>query len=270
MSKPIDQAVEALADAITGEYERLKEFGIRANTVGKQVTFSYMKDGKTISRQVKANAAEIEKAVTGIFRDRFGGMMDRQSQTFAGLISNLKDTWAKFLLMVANAGIFDKVKAKLGELYDWVNKLAQDGTLQAWAKNISDALSAAFDWATDLIKNTDWPALAATCKRSARRPGTSRTRWRMPFAPISGGAPRQMPRRLKASRTAGFLPTKRGGMLAISAAPWKRILALTDTGRAEQSNRAPSVPKPQASAGQVQVGGRLQIDVRTPAGTSAA
>lgn len=270
MSKPIDQAVEALADAITGEYERLKEFGIRANTVGKQVTFSYMKDGKTISRQVKANAAEIEKAVTGIFRDRFGGMMDRQSQTFAGLISNLKDTWAKFLLMVANAGIFDKVKAKLGELYDWVNKLAQDGTLQAWAKNISDALGAAFDWATDLIKNTDWPAFGRDLQKIGK------AAWDIANAVADAVRAYQ---RWSAEADAKAAEGVENGWFSSDKArrdarDKRRALEkdfgpLTDTGRAEQRNRAPSVPKPQASAGQVQVGGRLQIDVRTPAGTSA-
>ena len=41
MGKPIIQAVEAIADAITGENERLKEFGITSETRGNQTRYSY-------------------------------------------------------------------------------------------------------------------------------------------------------------------------------------------------------------------------------------
>lgn len=275
MSKSIDQAVEALADAVTGEYERLKEFGIRANTVGKQVTFSYMKNGKTISRQVKTNAVEIEKAITGIFRDRFGGMMDRQSTTFAGLISNLKDTWAKFLLMVANAGIFDKVKAKLSELYDWVNKLAQDGTLQAWAKQISDGLSDAFDWGVDLVKKTDWKALAEdvakigqAAKVLADAVLAIAENWRQVNALIDMTP---MGTIRAAAQSITRWATGSGSQPAQPAPPARWPTPGTQPSKAPGSMllRNPAVAKTQASAGQVQVGGRLQIDVKTPAGTSA-
>lgn len=39
--KGISQIVEAYNDAITGEYERLKEFGIKASKSGDNVTFSF-------------------------------------------------------------------------------------------------------------------------------------------------------------------------------------------------------------------------------------
>lgn len=39
--KGISQIVEAYNDAITGEYERLKEFGIKASKSGDDVTFSF-------------------------------------------------------------------------------------------------------------------------------------------------------------------------------------------------------------------------------------
>lgn len=262
MSKPIDQAVEALADAVTGEYERLKEFGIRANAMGKQVAFSYMKNGKTISRQVKANAVEIEKAITGIFRDRFGGMMDRQSTTFAGIMSNLKDMWAKFLLMVANAGIFDKVKAKLGELYDRVNKLAQDGTLQAWAKKISDGLGRAFDWATNLIQKTDWAAFGRDLQKIAK------AAW--DIANGVADAVRAYQRwnagnqaRVYESTENGWFSSKQSREDARKKrqALEQEFGPLTGTGRSEQRNRAPAVSKPQASAGKVPVGGAVKVEV---------
>ena len=137
MSVPIMSAVEAVADAMTGEYERLKGFGITAAVAGDKVTFTYRKAGKEISVVAK-KGLEAEKAVEGIFNARFGGMMAKQATTLAGVISNLKDAWSNFLLMVADAGIFDMVKNELTGILTKVGQWAKDGTLKAWAKNVSD------------------------------------------------------------------------------------------------------------------------------------
>ena len=159
MSKPLMQGVEAIADAITGEYERLKEFGIRASKSGEKVTFTYRKAGKDITRTVKATGTDIEKALTGIFSDRFGGMMVRQSQTMSGMISNLKDLWSNFLVTIADAGIFDFVKGKLQGLLNQINQWAQDGTLQQWAETISDKLKGAWEWAEKFTAEGGWSDL---------------------------------------------------------------------------------------------------------------
>jgi phage tail tape-measure protein len=127
MSKDLMQAVEALADAQTGEFERLKEFGIRARVEGNKVAFTYMKNGKEITRQTTKSAVEMKNAITGIWSDRFGGSMERQSKTFNGMISNLKDSWSDFMLRVGQAGVFDKVKGKLQGVLDWLNARLDDG-----------------------------------------------------------------------------------------------------------------------------------------------
>lgn len=41
MGKDLNQMIEAVADAATGEFERLKEFGIKARTQGDQVSFTF-------------------------------------------------------------------------------------------------------------------------------------------------------------------------------------------------------------------------------------
>lgn len=156
MNKPLMQSVEAMADAMTGEFERLKEFGIRASKAGDMVTFTYRKNGKDIRRETKMTGEAIEKTLTGIMQDRFGGGMARQATTMAGIVSNLKDQWSKFLMSVANAGIFDKVKAKLQTVLDKVNAMAEDGRLEAWAERISNGLERAFDWGVRFVEETDW------------------------------------------------------------------------------------------------------------------
>ncbi|PAL25472.1 tape measure protein [Sphingopyxis sp. GW247-27LB] len=155
MSKPLMQAIEALADAQTGEFERLKEFGIRARVEGNRVAFTYMKNGREIRREVAANATAMRDAITGIWSDRFGGMMERQSKTFSGMISNLKDGWTDFLLRVGQAGIFDKVKARVQSVLDWLNKRLDDGSIDKWAQNVSDRLEKIVDWASQLTEK-DW------------------------------------------------------------------------------------------------------------------
>ena len=56
MGKNLMQFVEAIADAATGEFERLKEFGIKARTQGEQVSFTF----QGVTTTVGKNAAEIE------------------------------------------------------------------------------------------------------------------------------------------------------------------------------------------------------------------
>lgn len=155
MNKPLMQAIEMLADAQTGEFERLKEFGVRAKVTGDKVTFTYMKAGREISRTAKTSGTEINRAVLGIFDDRFSGMMDRQSHTLKGMWSNLQDMFANFQLDVADAGFFDTIKSKLQGVLDWINAKANDGTLKRWAENVSQWLTIAVEKLDQFLSNPE-------------------------------------------------------------------------------------------------------------------
>lgn len=145
MSKPLMQAIEALADAQTGEFERLKEFAITTKVEGNKVAFTYVKNGKEITRQTVKNATAMREAITGIWDDRFGGGMARQAWTLHGIVNNLKDMWTGFLLRVGQAGVFDKVKGKLEGLLNWLNKRLDDGSIDKWAKSVSIELEKIVD-----------------------------------------------------------------------------------------------------------------------------
>jgi hypothetical protein len=54
-AKDFDQLVEALLDAQTGEFERLKEFGVKAKVAGDQVAFTF-----------KGQTVEVEKTEQAI------------------------------------------------------------------------------------------------------------------------------------------------------------------------------------------------------------
>lgn len=136
MGKPIMQAVEAIADAVTGENERLKEFGIRGEKKGGKVTYEYTdKAGKQRTKTVDAeNRKLIESTLTAIWNEKYGGAMEKLSGTWAGMMSNLKDQWARFTNNVMNAGLFDWMKGRLSGFLDQLNTMAANGQLQAWAE----------------------------------------------------------------------------------------------------------------------------------------
>ncbi|HEX7821040.1 MAG TPA: tape measure protein [Sphingobium sp.] len=158
--KSLMDAVEALADAQTGEFERLKEFNITSSVKGDQVTFSYIdKAGKNAEKSVKKSMGNIRDAVLGIFDEKYGGGMLRQSRTLMGIWNNIQDSFLGFQLRVANAGFFDHLKGKLQGVLEGLDRLDQDGSLDRWAGNISDWLSKAVDKADEFV-HKDWSSVA--------------------------------------------------------------------------------------------------------------
>lgn len=99
--KSFDQLVEALMDAQTGEFERMKEFGIKASKSGDTVKLTF----KGVTKEVKNNEQAIKDAViaygamTGV-----AGSMEVVSKTLGGQLSNLKDQWWSFLVAVGGYG----------------------------------------------------------------------------------------------------------------------------------------------------------------------
>ena len=144
MGKNLMQGVEAFADAATGEFERLKEaFAIKAKQSGKEVIFTWQQNGKTLTRTVKKDGAEITKALRDILGSRFAGAMARQSKTWFGLLSNIGDAWLNFNRKIADAGFFQKAKEQIASFLDRIGEMDASGKLDTWAKSISGVLETA-------------------------------------------------------------------------------------------------------------------------------
>jgi len=149
MGIDIDQAVEAVADAVTGENERLKGLGITARQAGKRVVYEYSINGQTMRKVAQAgNRAMIQSTIMAIWNEKYAGAMDKLSATFDGMISNLSDQWKRFTLAVMDAGAFDWIKGKVGALLDQVNEMAANGQLaeiaKLWGENLTSGLTAAW------------------------------------------------------------------------------------------------------------------------------
>lgn len=91
MGKDLNQMIEAVADATTGEFERLKEFGIKAKSEGDKVSFTFQGITKTVGK----NAQEIEGYLRDIGDVNFAGAMADQMDTLKGVTSNLSDNFEK-------------------------------------------------------------------------------------------------------------------------------------------------------------------------------
>lgn len=141
MGKTLMEGVEAIADATTGENERLKAFGITASVAGDQVTYSWRQNGKEMSKTLKKTGIEVANFLKDNFGSRFNGAMVRQSKTWNGMVSNLGDAWTNFLKRIGEAGVFDTVKNKLADVLDAINRWADSGALDKFAKTLSGALT---------------------------------------------------------------------------------------------------------------------------------
>ncbi|MCT4604471.1 MAG: hypothetical protein N4A59_16405, partial [Marinifilum sp.] len=88
LGKSFDQYVEAIADATQFEFERLKEFGIRAKKQGDKIKFTF----KGITTEVNAEAQVVQKYLSSL-GDMAGvaGGMEKISKRIGGALSNSKD-----------------------------------------------------------------------------------------------------------------------------------------------------------------------------------
>lgn len=91
--KSFDQLTEGIIDAQTGEFERLKEFGIRASKNADGVKFTF----KGVETQVKNNSKAIQDYILGLGElEGVAGGMAAVSDTLGGKISNLGDNFDAF------------------------------------------------------------------------------------------------------------------------------------------------------------------------------
>lgn len=135
MSKSLDQMIEAVADAATGEFERLKEFGIKAKNNGDTITFTF----RGVATTVKNSSKEIEQYLIDLGKTNFGGAMQRQMNTLDGSIANLSDTWEIFKYNLSDGMFADMASGAIGLVTDGIAELnnqmesgAMESNLDAW------------------------------------------------------------------------------------------------------------------------------------------
>lgn len=97
MGKGLNQMIEAVADAATGEFERLKEFGIKAKKQGDDVSLTF----RGVTTNIGNNAGEITTYLQKLGDNDFAGAMATRAATLDGAISNLGDSWDELFRTVS-------------------------------------------------------------------------------------------------------------------------------------------------------------------------
>ncbi|CAM0070338.1 tail length tape measure protein [Vibrio phage K251 g3] len=160
MGKDMIQMVEAVADATTGEFERLKEFGIRSKKNGDEVAFTF----RGVTETVKFNSKEIEEYLTSLGENNFAGAMEQRMQTLDGALSNLGDSWNKLFLTVSEEGVGgiveDGVREAIGAIED-LTAMISSGEMYAYLDafeagwgGVFDSVAQAIDVVSQYVQDT--------------------------------------------------------------------------------------------------------------------
>lgn len=152
MGKDLMQMIEAVADASTGEFERLKEFGIKAKAQGDSISIAFQ--GTTT--KIQNNAAAIEEYLIKLGEDKFGDAMALRAKTLDGAISNLGDTWDGLFRTVSGSGIGDAIKDAVLGVSDGIKSLSdavESGEIPTLLGGISNAFSILSDDAVGDVKS---------------------------------------------------------------------------------------------------------------------
>jgi len=140
--KPLQQYVEAILDAMTGENERLKEFGINAAKSGDQVSFTF----RGVTKTVQATEKSILDTLLSLSKiDGVMGGMNERAKTTEGKLSNLTDALQAVYVKLFNA-IMPAQQALIESATGIIAPLAQQEDLYKAigdrAKELSDYLKA--------------------------------------------------------------------------------------------------------------------------------
>jgi hypothetical protein len=131
MGKGLNDMIEAVADAATGEFERLKEFGIKANKQGEEITFRF----QGVSTTVKNTATDIEDYLIRIGNVNFEGAMAERMKTLGGVMSNLGDSWDRLWVNISKQGPDSLITAafqKASDTIEHFNKQLSGGEFEIW------------------------------------------------------------------------------------------------------------------------------------------
>ncbi len=165
MGKDILMAVEAMADAQTGEFERLKEFGIKAiqitkanatrmsaslTDVGKTALAFTDKMGKEAFKIIdRNNRKQVTSTIQSIWNEKYEGAMEERSKTLGGILNNMGDDWMTFKNRVAE-DVLPLMKKRLKQFSDAVGKhfLESGGAAEGWQNMLAITMKSGTEWIT--------------------------------------------------------------------------------------------------------------------------
>lgn len=139
------------ASGATGEaISRFQELGITTREELAKMGLEFSKSG-----ELTTPTQEAFTVLLNVAQKKFGGMMDAQSQTFEGMVSNLED-WKGQTLRLIGEPIFEVLREKLGVVLEFLNRPETKEAITNFANGIAETLSTVITWV-----ETNWPTIQA-------------------------------------------------------------------------------------------------------------
>ena len=137
--KSFEQLAEAVADGLTGEFERLKEFGIKVRKENDKFVASM---GDT-TVAASGSAKELMESLKSLGEEggRYATGIADQAATMGGKFSNLKDNITQFAASVGEGGLSSALK----DTMDLMNNAFSTGGAMNFAKTLGAGLGAAIN-----------------------------------------------------------------------------------------------------------------------------
>ncbi len=129
----ITEYAEAVRGVLTGEAERLKQFGIVARMQGEQIAFTFKGQTTVVKRETEAILGYLQELADA----NFAGAMEEQMDTFNGIVSNTLDNIATIARTIGEGGLMDTLKEGGRWLRDFTGDLAANKTEVAAWTNVS-------------------------------------------------------------------------------------------------------------------------------------
>lgn len=148
--RPITDAVEASADAVMGMFRRALSYGIKMEKA----------DFKQGGKYAGMTYAE---AFYGEITKRFAGGMKLQSNTFKGIMSNIKDVLNMSLVKLGGP-IFDKVKSTVQKIFTFMQSAQATAAIDSITTKIARAVQEFGDIVAPIVSSITSTILPALVK----------------------------------------------------------------------------------------------------------
>lgn len=110
--KGATDAAEALADAGTGEFERLKELGFKAKVEGDKVAVTF----RGVTEQIDKGAAAFQAYFTRIAEAKLSDALELKANSLAGTLEKLQDKITQAASAIYDSGLGDAIKAVVADI----------------------------------------------------------------------------------------------------------------------------------------------------------
>lgn len=161
---PLNRVIMAVNDAITGGTSRpLKMLGIsmrRDKGKGGGATFDYSTiSGKLVSERVAGDQQSVLAEIIKLSNLKYQGIALGMSKTLPGGIAQLQKLLYLFQARIAGSGVLDWAMGQINRFIAYINKASRDGSLNRWAKSISDFMVKTGNKLVAFVSATNWSAI---------------------------------------------------------------------------------------------------------------